>query len=174
MKIPTLLLLSFAALLAPSGHAETVDGDGDDGTWSTQVDAATAFTFSGKIAFHLGDVSYDLTVDKGQVSGWQRWSGQDRPVGQITGGWFDDGRGRLSVYIQGADHVEARWRSQLKQFHLDVPAREVILDHELYGYGKTVEAPLVGKAHILDTLDRVEHLIAPRESTAPAREMTSP
>ena len=133
----------------------------DEDERGTRLDAATLYTFSGAMAFHDpgGIVKYDLIITKGQVSGWQYWGEDKEPVGKIVGGWFDFDRRRLSVMIQGSDHVQALWRSQLKQFHLDIAAKQVILDYELYDYGKTIENPLVGKPHILDKLDRIEHLV---------------
>lgn len=93
------------------------------------------------------------------MSGWQHWRDDEKPVAKVVGGWFDFDRRRLSVLIQGAGHVEAQWRSQLKQFHIDIPKRQVILDNELYDYGHRNEGSPVGKPHILDKLDRIEHLV---------------
>ncbi len=126
-----------------------------------RLDAATLYTFSGEIAFHEanGNVRYDLIITNGQVSGWQHWRDDEKPVGKIVGGWFDFDRRRLSVLIQGADHVEAQWRSQLKQFHIDIAAKQVVLDYELYDYGHRNESSPVGAPHILDKLDRIEHLV---------------
>ncbi len=127
----------------------------------TRLDAATLYTFSGAMAFHDkgGSVKYDLTITNGQVSGWQYWGDDKEPVGKIVGGWFDFDRRRLSVMIQGSDHTQAVWRSQLKQFHIDIAAKQVLLDYELYDYGQTLERPLVGKPHVLDKLDRIDHLV---------------
>ena len=149
------LMFAFAMVLSTSSHGQT-----GDARWE-HIDAATAFSFTGKIVFHdpFGNTTYDLTVTKGQVSGWQRWRGEDRPVGRVVGGWFDLDQGKLCVMLQGADHVQATWRSQIKQFHLDLPKKEVILDYELYDYGQTVEPPLVGRPHVLDVLDRIQHLV---------------
>ena len=107
----------------------------------TRLDAATLYTFSGQIAFHdsAGNVKYDLTITRGAVKGWQYWRDEKKPVAQIVGGWFDFDRRRLSVLIQGGDHTQAVWRSQLKQFHIDIPARQVICDYELYDYGRRNE-----------------------------------
>ena len=126
-----------------------------------QMDAAELYTFSGKIAFHdsAGNVKYDLTVTRGQVRGWQRWRDEKKPVAEIVGGWFDFDRRRLSVLIQGGDHTQAVWRSQLKQFHIDIPAQQVICDYELYDYGHRNESSPVGTPNVLDRLDRVEHLV---------------
>ena len=156
MKTTFLILgLALAALTATPGYGE------EDTAWSERVDAATAYTFSGKMVFHdnLGNVRYDLTVTNGQVTGAQYWKDEAKPVGEIVGGWFDFERGRLSVLIQGADHVRATWRSQMKQFHLDLPARQLTLEYELYNYGETREPLLLTSPHILDVLDRVEHLV---------------
>ncbi len=127
----------------------------------SRLDAATLYTFSGEIAFHdsAGDVRYDLTVTNGQVGGWQHWRDEQKPVARIVGGWFDFERRRLSVLIQGADHVEARWRSQLKQFHIDIAKRQVVCDYELYDYGRRNDSSPVGTPNILDKLDRIEHLV---------------
>ncbi len=127
------------------------------------LDAATLYTFSGEMAFHdaEGNVRYDLTITNGQVSGWQHWRDDEKPVGQIVGGWFDFDRRRLSVLIQGADHVEAQWRSQLKQFHIDLSKRQVVCDYELYDYGRRNEGSPVGAPNVLDKLDRIEHLVKP-------------
>ena len=141
---------------------------------SNRVDAATAYTFSGKIVFLQKDsnVVYDLTVTHGQVSGYQYWPGEDRPVGRIVGGWFDFGQGQLCLLIQGADHVQARLRSQMQQFHLDVGTREVTMEHSLYEYGLTTENSKFNTAHVLMVLDRVdgkvEHLLK-SDAPAPAR-----
>lgn len=125
------------------------------------LDAATLYTFSGELAFHDsdGNVRYDLVITNGQVHGWQHWRDEAKPVGEIVGGWFDFDRRRLSVLIQGANHVEAQWRSQLKQFHIDVPKRQVICDYELYDYGRRNESSPVGTPNVLDRLDRIEHLV---------------
>ena len=132
---------------------------------SNRVDAATAYIFSGKIVFlqKESNVIYDLTVAHGQVSGYQYWPGDDRPVGRIVGGWFDFGEGKLCLLIQGADHVQARLRSQMQQFHLDVGTREVTMEHALYEYGLSTENSKFNTAHVLMVLDRidgeVEHLL---------------
>lgn len=125
------------------------------------LDAATLYTFSGKITFHDAEdrVRYDLTVTNGQVSGWQYLRDDKKPIAQIVGGWFDFDRRRLSLLIQGADHVQAQWRSQLQQFHLDLHHKQVILDHDLHGYGLTNQSAPEGKPNVLDTLDRIEHLM---------------
>ena len=151
----TSLILAVALLFATTGHGQPGDARLE------RIDAATAFTFTGKILFHdpFGNTTYDLTVTKGEVSGWQRWRGTEKPVGEIVGGWFDFDQGKLSLLMQGADHVQATWRSQIKQFHLDLPKKELTLDYELYDYGQTVEPPLVGRPHVLDALDRVQHLV---------------
>ncbi len=89
----------------------------DEDTREERLDAATLYTFSGAMAFHDpgGSVEYDLTITNGQVSGWQ-YRGDDKDsVAKIVGGGFDFDRRRLSVMIQGGDHTQAVWRSQLKQ-----------------------------------------------------------
>ena len=133
----------------------------DEDNRGSRLDAATLYTFSGKIAFHdsAGNVKYDLTINKGRVSGWQHWRDEKKPVAKIVGGWFDFDRRRLSVLIQGADHVEAQWRSQLKQFHIDIAKREVICDYELYDWGQRNENPPEGTPNVLDKFDRIEHLV---------------
>ena len=97
-------------------------------------------------------------MTKGQVSGWQYWRDNKEPVAKVVGGWFDFDRRRLSVLIQGADHTQAQWRSQLKQFHLDLAAKQVVCDHELYDYGCRNDQSPVGKSNVLDRLDRLEPL----------------
>ena len=99
-----------------------------------------------------GNVRYDLTITNGQVKGWQHWRDEEKPVAEVVGGWFDFDRRRLSVLIQGADHVQAQWRSQLRQFHLDIPKRQVILDYDLHDYGNRNETSPVGQPNILDAL----------------------
>ena len=125
------------------------------------LDAATLYTFSGEMAFHdsADNVRYNLTITDGQVSGWQYWRDDKEPVARIVGGWFDFDRRRLSVLIQGADHTQAQWRSQLKQFHIDIKAKQVICDYELYDYGRRNLSSPVGTPNILDKLDRIEHLV---------------
>lgn len=127
----------------------------------SRLDAATLYTFSGDMAFHdsAGNVRYELTITNGQVSGSQYWRDDKEPVAKIVGGWFDFERRRLSVLIQGADHTQAQWRSQLKQFHLDIGKRQVVCDYDLYDYGRHNESLSTSAPHILDKLDRIEHLV---------------
>lgn len=127
----------------------------------SRLDAATLYTFSGDMAFHdsVGNVRYELTITKGQVSGNQYWRDDKEPVAKVVGGWFDWDRRRLSVLIQGADHTQAQWRSQLKQFHVDIGKRQVVCDYELYDYGRRNENSPVGPPNVLDKLDRIEHLV---------------
>ncbi len=154
------LILAFALFVTVHGYGQ------DTGNLpSSQLDAATAYTFTGKIVFIQKDtkVVYDLTVTRGQVSGYQYWPGEAKPVGQIVGGWFDFDQGQLSLLIQGADHVRANLRSQLQQFHLDIDTKEVKMEHALYSYGLTTENTDFSTAHTLMVLDRVgekvEHLV---------------
>ena len=157
-------LLAFSFILTLSGVAHGGDHDPLD-LPSNRVDAATAYTFSGKIVFMQkgSNVIYDLAVARGQVSGYQYWPGESRTVGRIVGGWFDFDQGKLCLLIQGADHVQAKLRSQMQQFHLDADAREVTMEHALYEYGLTTENSEFNTAHTLMGLDRidgkVEHLL---------------
>ena len=133
----------------------------DEDERGSRLDAATLYTFSGAMAFHDsdGNVHYELTVTNGQVSGNQYWRDDKEPVAKIVGGWFDFERRRLSVLIQGADHTQAQWRSQIKQFHLVIGKRQVVCDYDLYDYGRHNESLSTAAPHILDKLDRIEHLV---------------
>ena len=81
----------------------------DEDDRGSRLDAVTLYTFSGEMAFHdsRDNVRYELTITNGQVRGLQYWPGEKVPVGTIVGGWFDFERRRLSILIQGTDHVEA-------------------------------------------------------------------
>ena len=157
----TFLLLALTLFIPACGYAQ------DTGHLpSTTVDAATAYTFTGKIMFVQkgSNVVYDLTVTRGQVSGSQYWPGETKPIGQIVGGWFDSDQNRLTILIQAADHLQAQLRSQMQQFHLDLDTKEVKMEHALYSYGLTTENSDFNTAHTLVTLDRVtgenvEHLL---------------
>ncbi len=137
----------------------------DEDNRGTRLDAATLYTFSGEMVFHDsgGNVKYELTITDGQVKGWQHWRHDKKPVGEIVGGWFDFDRHRLSLLIQGANHVQAQWRSQLQQFNFDIGKRQVFLDYELYDYGRN-ESSVEGRTLILDKLDRLEHLVKSNEA----------
>ena len=141
-------------------------GQGGDEPASSRVDAATAYTFSGKIVFRQQEtnVIHDLTVTKGQVSGYQLVAGEDQPVGQIVGGWFDFGQQRLSLLLLADDQIKAKLRCQMQQFRVDPDRGEVTMEHALFGYGVTLEASTFQRAHVLLVLDRidgghVEHLV---------------
>ena len=122
-----------------------------------RVDIDQPEPFSGAIAFHRSDghILYDLTVNNGQVRGVQRMDGEKKPIG----GWIDYPTGNLSVLIQGGDNIEQKWRSQAQQFHVDLSTKTVTLEHMLYGDGLTLEHSDILTTHVLDALDKTEHLL---------------
>ena len=119
--------------------------------------------FSGKIVFHQkdGPVIYNVTVADGQVSGYQSLTFNPKPFAQIVGGWYDFDQGKLSLLIAGtAEGLDPRWRAQAQHFRVDLPGKQLTLEHMLYDYGLTVTSSEdTPTAHVLDSLDRIEHLV---------------
>ena len=118
-------------------------------------------TFSGHLIFHRSDghIIYDLAIKEGKVSGVQRMDRTEKPIAKVVGGSFDYQSGKLNVLIQGNDTIDQKWRVQLQQFHVDLPSRTVTLEHMLYGDGLTLENSDIMTAHVLDALDKIEHLV---------------
>lgn len=133
------------------------------GITPARVESEFSGPFSGKIVFHQqdGPVVYNVIVADGQVSGYQSLGSNAKPFAQIVGGWFDFQQGKLSLLIVAtAEGIDPRWRAQAQHFRVDLPARQVTLEHMLYDYGQTVHsASDTPTAHVLDALDRVEHLV---------------
>ncbi len=133
------------------------------GITPAQIVNEFADPFSGQIVFHQkdGPVVYNVTVTDGQVSGYQSLTFNPAPVAKIVGGWFNFGQGKLSLLIVGtAEGIDPRWRAQAQHFRVDLPARQVTLEHMLYDYGLTVDSSAdTPTAHVLDALDQVEHLV---------------
>ncbi len=114
-----------------------------------------AEAFSGKITFHQksGELTYELTVTNGKVSGTQHFGDPTKPIAQIVGGWFDERHGTLSLLIQGTDVPDDKWRAQAQHFTIDVARKDVTLAHALYGHGLTAANTTMATEHVLDLLE---------------------
>ena len=119
--------------------------------------------FSGAVVFHRSDghIIYDLTIRNRKVNGVQRMDDGRKPIAKVVGGWFDFETGKLDVLIQGSESVDLKWRTQAQQFHVNLSSKTVTLEHMLYGDGLTLENSSIMTEHVLDVLDKVEHLVKP-------------
>ena len=117
--------------------------------------------FSGRLVFHRSDghIIYDLKIKSGKVSGVQRMDGTERLIAKVVGGRVRFPDREAGPAHQGSDNIDLKWRVQLQQFHVSLSSKEVTLEHMLYGDGLTLENSDIMTAHVLDTLDKIEHLV---------------
>jgi hypothetical protein len=94
------------------------------------------------------------------VTGSQHWRGATKPNCRVVGGWFDFQQGTLSLLLQGAEHLDSKWRAQVQQFRINRQTKQVTLEYMLYGYGLSNENTAIQVHHHLDVLDRTENLAA--------------
>ena len=122
MKVST---LSAMLVIAAFSAAPCLLCAAPEAVAETAADPSEAY--SGRIIFHQkgGQLTYELTVTNGKVTGSQHFGDSTKPVAQIVGGWFDGRSGTLSVLIQGTDVPDDRWRAQAQHFTIDAATRDI-------------------------------------------------
>ncbi len=116
--------------------------------------ASRPFTGYLEIRQKGGSQSYGIHVTRGKVtSGIGFHKGTDVVDSDIVGGWYD--RHHLMLLIQSrAPDLHDQWAAHAHQFRQTGDG--FILEHSLYGYGKTADSGEVYRPHVIETIVEVE------------------
>lgn len=121
-----------------------------------QESEAQARPFTGYIEIRQkgGTYSYAVHVTRGKVtSGAGFYKGSEETDCDIVGGWYD--RHRLVLLVQSrSPDIHDPWAAHAHQFVRK--GRGFLLEHSLYGYGKTAENGHVYRPHVIEKIVEVK------------------
>jgi hypothetical protein len=121
-----------------------------------QESGAQSRPFTGYIEIRQkgGTQSYAIHVTRGKVtSGIGFHKGTEEANCDIVGGWYD--RHRLMLLIQSrSPDIQDPWAAHAHQFVRT--GQGFLLEHTLYGYGKTAENGKVYRPHVIERIVEVK------------------